>query len=72
MDPQVSEFMQRIVRSLFSVLVWMMINAIAGLKYELALFDATHVLGTVLFYLWLCASFVALLFLFRRWWKSHL
>lgn len=72
MDPQVSEFMQRIVRSLFSVLVWLMINAIAGLKYELALFDTSHLTGTIIFYTWLAGSFIGLLMLFRKWWKSHL
>jgi hypothetical protein len=49
-----------------------MINAVAGLKYELALFDAAHLWGTVFFYCWLVSSFAGLLFLFRRWWKSHL
>jgi hypothetical protein len=72
MDPQVREFMQRIVWSLSSALLWLMINAVAGLKYELALFDAAHTWGTIFFYCWLVSSFVALLFLFRRWWKSHL
>jgi hypothetical protein len=72
MDPQVREFMQRIVWSLSSALLWLMINAVAGLKYELALFDAAHTWGTVLFYCWLVSSFIGLLFLFRRWWKSHL
>jgi hypothetical protein len=72
MDPQVREFMQRIVWSLSSALLWLMINAVAGLKYELALFDASHRLGTIVFYCWLIGSFMGLLFLFRRWWKSHL
>jgi len=38
MDPVVSAFMQRIVWSLTSALVWLMINAVAGLKFELAFF----------------------------------
>lgn len=72
MDPEVSAFMQRIVRSLTSVLIWLMINAVAGLKYELALFDQSHITGTVIFYLWLLVSFIILLRLFKKWWKAHL
>lgn len=72
MDPEVSAFMQRIVHSLTSVLVWLMINAVAGLKYELALFDQSHITGTVLFYIWLVSSFIVLLVLFKKWWKAHL
>lgn len=72
MDPEVSAFMQRIVHSLTSVLVWLMINAVAGLKYELALFDQSHITGTVLFYIWLVSSFIFLLVLFKKWWKAHL
>jgi len=37
MDPIVKEFMQRIMWSLFAALTWLMINAIAGLRFELAI-----------------------------------
>ncbi|MEY2811025.1 MAG: hypothetical protein RI991_20, partial [Bacteroidota bacterium] len=52
MDPVVREFMQRIMWSLFAALTWLMINAVAGLRYELALIDGTHTTGTALFYIW--------------------
>jgi len=61
MDPVVSAFMQRIVWSLTSALVWLMINAVAGLKFELAFFDGNHKAGTILFYCWLVVSIFILL-----------
>jgi ABC-type long-subunit fatty acid transport system fused permease/ATPase subunit len=72
MDPVVSAFMQRIVWSLTSALVWLMINAVVGLKFELALLDGTHRIGTILFYCWFFGSLFALMKLFKRWWKQHL
>ncbi|MEY4728731.1 MAG: hypothetical protein RLZZ390_1255 [Bacteroidota bacterium] len=56
MDPVVREFMQRIMWSLFAALTWLMINAVAGLRYELALIDGTHTTGTALFYIWFSCS----------------
>lgn len=72
MDPVVSAFMQRIVWSLTSALVWLMINAVAGLKFELAFFDGNHSVGTILYYCWLVGSIFLLFKLFKRWWKEHL
>ncbi len=72
MDPVVSAFMQRIVWSLTSALVWLMINAVVGLKFELALLDGTHQVGTILFYAWFFGSLFGLMKLFKRWWKQHL
>jgi len=72
MDPVVREFMQRIVWSLSTALLWLMINAVAGLKFELAFFDATHPTGNILFYCWFVGSIFLLFRLFKRWWKEHL
>jgi hypothetical protein len=49
-----------------------MINAVAGLKFELAFFDAKHPIGTVVFYCWFVGSIFLLFRLFKRWWKEHL
>jgi len=64
--------MQRIIWSLTAALVWLMINAVAGLRFELALIDGTHTTGTILFYCWLAGSFVALMKLFKKLWREHL
>jgi hypothetical protein len=72
MDPVVREFMQRIMTSLFTALFWLMINAVAGLRFELAIIDGTHKTGTTLFYIWLAGSSFFLFRLFKKLWKNHL
>jgi len=72
MDPVVKEFMQRIMWSLFAALTWLMINAVAGLRYELALIDGTHTTGTAIFYIWLATSMFFMFRLFKKLWKNHL
>jgi hypothetical protein len=72
MDPVVREFMQRIMWSLSAALFWLMINAVAGLKFELAIFDGNHQMGTTLFYTWFTISSYFLYRLFKKLWKNHL
>jgi hypothetical protein len=72
MDPVVRQFMQRIMWSLSAALFWLMINAVAGLKFELAIFDGNHKIGTALFYIWLTISSFFLYRLFKKLWKNHL
>ena len=64
--------MQRIMWSLFAALTWLMINAIAGLRFELAIIDGTHQTGTTIFYAWLAISVFFLFRLFKKLWKDHL
>jgi hypothetical protein len=72
MEPEVREFLQRIVWTLSVALLWLMINTIAGLRFELAIIDGKHTIATVFFYTWLLASLFLMLRLFRKWWKAHL
>ena len=72
MEPEVRAFLQRIVWTLSIALLWLMINTIAGLRFELAILDGTHKTATSLFYIWLFVSLFLMLKLFRKWWKEHL
>jgi hypothetical protein len=72
MEPEVREFLQRIVWTLSIALLWLMINTIAGLRFELAIIDGRHQIATGFFYVWLFASLFLMLKLFRKWWKAHL
>ncbi len=72
MEPEVREFLQRIVWTLSVALLWLMINTIAGLRFELAIFDGKHTIPTLVFYVWLLTSLFLMLKLFRKWWKAHL
>jgi hypothetical protein len=72
MEPEVRAFLQRIVWSLSATLVWLLINTIAGLRFQLAVFDQTHQLGTIIFYFWFLGSFVLLFKIFKNLWRNHL
>lgn len=72
MEPEVREFLQKIVWSLFSVLFWLLINTLVGLKFGFAIIENEHLIGTVIFYTWLIVSFYFLFKLFKKLWKSHL
>jgi hypothetical protein len=58
--------------SLSTAMLWLLINTVAGLKFELAIFDGHHTLGTIIFYAWFIGSFIVMLKLFKGWWKAHL
>lgn len=72
MEPEVREFLQRIVWTLSIALLWLMTNAIAGLRFELAILDGTHQWATFFFYGWLLLSLFLMIRLFKKWWKAHL
>jgi hypothetical protein len=72
MEPEVREFLQRIVWSLSATLVWLLINTIAGLRFQLAVFEKAHQLGTIIFYSWFLGSFFILFKIFKNLWKKHL
>ena len=39
MEPEIKDFFIKIVNTISMVVLWMMLNAIIGIKYELAFFD---------------------------------
>jgi hypothetical protein len=71
MEPEVREFLQRIVWSLSATLVWLLINAVAGLRFQLAILENEHQIGTIIFYCWFLGSFFILYRLFKKLWKNH-
>lgn len=72
MEPEVKEFLKRIMLSIFFGFTWMMINIIAGIKYNYAFVEGGITMGNVIFYTWFLVSFGLLLFFFRRLWRKPL
>lgn len=72
MEPEVREFLKRIMMCITILFSWMMINVIAGIKYDLAFIEEKLTLGNVLFYVWFVASFVFVIIFFRRMWQKPL
>ena len=72
MEPEVRDFLQKIVWSLSATLLWLLTNTLAGLKFEFAIFDKVHIIGTIIFYSWFFISFFILYRLLKSLWKNHL
>ncbi len=72
MEPEVKQFMQKIIWTLSAGLLWLLFNVLAGLKWELAFWNSAQPWKTILFYSWFIVSIVLLLRLYHRWWKDHI
>jgi hypothetical protein len=68
MEPEVSEFLKKIVWSLSAIMVWMLINILFGIKWGYALFETGHTLGSVIFYTWIMISSYFLFRLYQKFW----
>jgi hypothetical protein len=70
MEPDVQDFLKRIVWSVTLVLVYMMIILTAGIYAEWFFFYERPAMGNYIFYVWILLSTAALIFLLRKWWKK--
>lgn len=70
MEPDVQDFLKRIVWSVTLVLVYMLILSTAGIAGGWLFFYDTPTLGNYIFYSWILLSTVALIWLLVKWWKK--
>jgi hypothetical protein len=70
MEPDVQDFLKRIVWSVTLVLVYMMIILTAGIYAEWFFFYERPAMGNYIFYGWILVSTAGLIFLLRKWWKK--
>lgn len=68
MEPGVKEFFKRIVSTISLLILWMMINVTAGIKYDLGFFEDHIHWYNIAFYIWLTASFILLLWMYKKIW----
>lgn len=69
MEPDVRAFLIRIVNSLAMALLWMLVNMIIGIKYELAFFDVAPTWKNYVYYAFALGTLVLLIWYLRRKWK---
>jgi len=69
MEPDVQDFLKRIVWSVTLVLVYMMIILTAGIYANWFFFFDTPTKGNYIFYAWVLLSSAGVFFLLRKWWK---
>ncbi len=70
-DPEVSAFFIRIINAIAITLFWMLTASTIGLYAGLAIPGEFPIWVTVLYYLLLVLSFVALVRYLRNAWKKH-
>jgi len=66
----IKEFLKRIVNAMFVALLWMLICATAGIKFNLAFPEGRVKMGNVLFYIWFAASFAWLVWYIVKLWRK--
>jgi hypothetical protein len=70
MEPDVSDFLKRVVWSITLVLVYMMIILTAGIYGEWFFFYDRPTMGNYIFYTWILLSTAGVIFLLMKWWKK--
>ena len=70
MEPGIKEFFRRIVTTISLLILWMMINVTLGIKYNLAFFETSAQWYNIVFYVWLLASLVILIWLCLKIWQK--
>jgi membrane protein DedA with SNARE-associated domain len=70
MEPDVKEFLIRILQSISMVLLWMMLNMTLGIYYGFAFFEQSPGWKNYLFDLFLIVTFIMLVIYLRRKWKG--
>ena len=70
MEPEVRNFLKRIVWSITVGFLYLMINATMGLWGEWLFFEGKPTLGNYIFYGWLALSTVGLIMLLIKWWRK--
>jgi ABC-type thiamin/hydroxymethylpyrimidine transport system permease subunit len=70
MEPEAKDFLKRIVWSISTGLLYLLINTTAGIMFGLLFFDHKPGIGNYLFYAWFIASTAGLLLLLRKWWRK--
>lgn len=72
MEPEVKEFLKRIMYSLFMGLLWMALNSTFGIMFDFAFVHDSVSVGNIIFYIWFLASLAALIWFYVRLWKKPL
>lgn len=70
MEPEVKDFLKRIVRSFFAGFSWMMLNMTLGIYFDLLFIRENIKLENILFYLFFTGSLGLLIWFYYRTWKK--
>ncbi len=68
-EPEVKDFLKRIVQSIFLGLFWLMINMTMGIYFGLLFIDGKISIGNIIFYLFSMLSLAALIWFYYKTWS---
>ena len=69
-DPDVKEFLLKILNSISLVLIWMIACATAGIYFQLGYSNGKPVIYTIMFYLLMAVTLFLLLYQLYKTWKK--
>ena len=70
MEPGIREFLKRIIKCMSMFLLWMLVNATAGIKYNLGFPDGPLKTANIIFYIWAIGSLAFVVWYIVRLWKK--
>ncbi len=71
MEPEVREFLKKIVLSVFVGLGWLTLNMTLGIYFNLLFIENKFAIGNLIFYIIFIASFFLMIWFFYRTWKKR-
>lgn len=69
-EPEVKDFLKRIISSLFLGLFWLILNMTFGIFFEFIFINEKISFGNIIFYLFLLLSLYFLIRFYYRTWKK--
>ena len=70
MEPDIKEFLLRIVQTISVGILWLLVNMCLGIYLGFAFFEDHPTLGNYIFYALFLASFALLIYYLRKKWKG--
>ena len=70
MEKDARDFLQRIIWTISSGLLWLLINTTAGIKFGWLIIEGHIRTGNIVFYTWFILSLIALIFFYIKIWKK--
>jgi hypothetical protein len=70
MEPEVKEFLKKIVSTVFTGIFWLMLNMTFGIYFGLLFIEDRIRIGNIIFYVFLLSSLFLLIRFYYRTWKD--
>ncbi len=70
MEPDVKDFLKKILQSVFIGLLWMIVNMTIGIFFGLLFVNDKVSAGNIIFYIFLAGSLAGLIWFYYRTWKK--